>query len=134
MKKFVIFIGIVCILVGARFADNGLLNIRFGGNYTEFFDGGYERVYSQDNRPILNKFDGYTRLDIVGGVNEAKLGLDDLNAKTLWQEEFDNIIVIYAYTKDINKYEYVHGKKVNVMVAVNNNAVSFGCPLLKGSY
>lgn len=132
-KKLCIFIGIFALLAGLRLCDNGLLGIEQEGRFTVFTHGA-EAVYEIENRPVLDRFNGYTRLDTYGGTDRALQGLKDIGAKILWTENAEGIIIIYAYSPYINKYEIVHGKKVNVMTALNDGHIAYGCPLLKGSY
>ncbi len=133
MKKFILFIGIALLFSGFRLWDNGLLSISADGTFTVYDRGGIETVY--DKKPILDRFGAYTRLDVSGGIAEAEKGLKELGAKVLWEERLDDVTIIYAYAPTVRKYEKVAGKRVNVMVAVRGEErVSFGMPLLKGSY
>lgn len=132
MKKFVLFIGLVLLFSGMRLYDNGLLSVSADGKYTVYGKNGAETVY--EKKPILDRFDAYTRLDIAGGRAEAEKGLKELNAKILWEERIGNITILYAYAPTINRSETVKDRRVNVMVAVTDAGVAFGSPLLKGSY
>lgn len=134
IKKFVCLLGIAALLLGAGFSDNGLLSVEADGVFTVFGKNGAVTVYSRQNRPALDRFGCYTRLDISGGMAEAEKGIKDLTAEILWTETVGDITVIYAYSPLIRKFETVRNKRVNVMAAVRDGNVSFGCPLLKGSY
>lgn len=132
MKKFIFFLGLCLLFAGIRLSDNGLLSISSDGKFTVYGAGGAETVY--ESKPLLDRFDGYTRLDVCGGRETADKSLRELGAKLLWEEEVDGVTVLYAYSPLIRKYETVHGERVNIMAAVKNDSVALGCPLLKGSY
>lgn len=132
MKKFVLFLGLVMLLCGIRLSDNGLLSVSADGVFTVYGEGGEVTVYKE--KPVLDRFGGYTRLDISGDMAEAERGLRELGAKILWEEQVGDITVLYAYAPTVNKFETVKGRRVNVMVAVRGGSVAFGMPLLKGSY
>lgn len=132
MKKFVLFLGFVLLFSGLRLYDNGLLSVSADGVYTVYGAGGAETVY--EKKPLFDRFNAYTRLDIAGGRAEAEKGLKELGATVLWEERVDGVTVLYAYAPTVNIFETVKGRRINVMVAVNGSGVAFGMPLLKGSY
>lgn len=134
LKKFLIFLGAALIFFGFGLLSNGLLVINQDGVYTEFKEGGGVCVYENNEKPLLDRTNGYTRLDVDGGETEANRGVKDLSAKILWSEKVGDITIMYCYSPFLPKYETVHDKKVNVMVAISGGKVSFGYPLLKGSY
>ena len=132
MKKFILFLGLCLLFAGIRLSDNGLLSVNADGKFTVYGAGGVETTYEQ--KPLLDRFSGYTRLDICGDRETAYECLLSLGATLLWEETVDEIVVIYAYSPFIRKYETVKGQRVNIMAAVSDKTVALGCPLLKGSY
>jgi hypothetical protein len=124
------------LLAGLRLYDNGLLSLGLPGEFGVCHKGGAVTKYPEAERPTLDRFFGYTRLDTLGGEAELARGLKDLCARELWREQIDALTVVYAYSPYIQKFKTVLGRRVNVMAAYSSasDRLSFGCPLLVGSY
>ena len=59
---------------------------------------------------------------------------NDLNADELFSEKVGEIVVYYAFSPQIKYREKVQGETVNLQVAVSENYVKVGSPLIYGSF
>lgn len=135
MKKFLIFLGIVCLIAGVSLFSNSLLRIDREGTFSVFDQFDNVRVYEE--RPILYRYQNpnyFTRFDTIGSIQDAQEILRYLGARELFREYVNDIIIIYAHSPLITKYQRVHRRRVNVMIAIRNDRISVGSPLLKGSF
>ena len=94
------------------------------------YDNGKQTVYtaSQIAPPTRGK---YVRVDMTGDVDSV---LKTLSARELFRESCDGVTVVYTFTTRLSAYETVHGRRVNLMIAVRGDRLAVGSPLLKGSY
>lgn len=134
MKKLIVFFGIVAMLLGLRFFDNGVLSVNQSGKFTVYGENGAETVYCEEERPLLYRLNEYNRLDVSGDYETAMSGLKDLSAKLIRTENVEELIILYAYSPYINNYVSVFSEKVNVMIAIGSGKVVYGSPLIKGSF
>jgi len=105
------------------------------GTFSVFDEFDNVRIY--DERPIFYRYQTpnyFTRFDTYGNISDIDGILRNLGARELFREQVNNIIIIYAKTPLITKYERVHSQKVNIMIALRDNRISVGSPLLKGSF
>lgn len=56
------------------------------------------------------------------------------NAAILFIEDLDGITCYYGYSEDVKFNALVDGKKVNLQVAVAENSVTVGSPIIFGSF
>ncbi|MCL2375154.1 MAG: hypothetical protein FWC82_01315 [Firmicutes bacterium] len=115
MKLFSICLLTVCLVFFLYPRPVGVDNIRFEGEVTHFQNGA-------------------VRLSFEGGKEEMLQGLEDLYAAVLWKENFGDLIIFYAYSSRIRDFHMVLDRRINVMVALRDGKVSFGIPLLGGSF
>lgn len=52
----------------------------------------------------------------------------------IWQEVFDGVTVIYAYSPLIKSGIRLNGRLVNIQIAIRQDALFVGSPILLGSY
>lgn len=60
--------------------------------------------------------------------------LKDLNAEIVMIESVENYDCYYAYSPDIKRSKIVYDKTVNLHIAIGNNSVKVGSPLIYGSF
>ena len=131
-KRIVVFIAVALILVGIRFADNGLCGFIREGSYTVYDK--YDRCVTFAEVPVLNVRGVYERVDLTGTSADAEALLNRMNAKILKKEKVEDITVIYAYSPVLSSSALFSRGKVNVMSALSKGRMAVGSPLLKGSY
>ena len=127
MRRFIALFGVMLLVIGIRLYNNGLLVCGYDG---ELLIGEYDVM--QIEKPLL--IDGAHRLDIAGDEQVAICAIRNLDATVLFTEMVDDIMIYYAYSPRLDDTVTVKGQDVNLMVAVSNNVVSLGTPLLSGSY
>jgi len=135
MKKFFIFLGISCLIAGVSLFGNSLLMINKDGTFSVFDRYDNVKIYSE--LPLLYRYqheEYFTRFDTFGNINDTQEILRSLGANELFREQVGDIVIIYAYSPLITKFERVHSHRVNVMIAVREERISVGSPLLKGSF
>lgn len=129
MKKFIVFIACMMMFVSASLYHNGLLG-RFVGGTLTVYD---KNSVSVSDAPTLDKYNGVKRLDL-DGYYDKKTVLDAYDATELWCERFDELIVVYAFSPMMTECVSIKGHKVNLMIALRDDRVAIGTPILKGSY
>lgn len=132
MKRFVCLFVIFSLIFAVKYSQRGLLNIDGIERYYEYKNGTI--IVYEENIPVLSRCTGYTRVLLSGGVNVLGDIMSDLSACVLAQEEVGEIKIYYAYSEIISIYETVFDYKINVMIAITNDVVVVGSPLLVGSY
>lgn len=128
MRKFVVLLGILLLVMGFRLYNNGLLNCGYSGKLSY----GTFDTKEIESSPFL--IDGPHRLDIEGDENTALSVIANLSGRLLWSEKCGEIKIYYAYSPRLCKPIKIHDKEINLMIAVSDNKVSMGTPLLFGSY
>ncbi|MBE5730799.1 MAG: hypothetical protein E7350_02455 [Clostridiales bacterium] len=128
MRRLVALFGVCLLVMGIRLYNNGLLGCGYKG---EISVGEYDPIRIE--APLL--IDGAHRIDIDGAdLAVAEDIVDNLCGKVVHSEKVDGIQIIYAYCLRLGKPVEVFGQKVNLMVAVKEEGVAAGTPLLYGSY
>lgn len=69
-----------------------------------------------------------TREEIVKEI------VQNYNAELLFCEEVNGIISYYAYTRDWSDGIYLYGRKVNLHVAIGEENLAVGAPIIFGGY
>ena len=128
--RFSICIFLFALLVAFRFFCNGLLSF-VAGEYSYFLNND-EQIYLSS--PTFNALCHYERVDFRGGEGEVEKLLEKARAVVKKRERIENIVIIYAYSPLILGSETVNGTKVNLMIALSNDKVVVGSPLIKGSF
>lgn len=71
-------------------------------------------------------------------INADNFDLDSFiksfNARVVFVEELDEVVVYYAFSPEIKYLECVRGECVNLHVAVRKGQVTVGAPLIYGSF
>ena len=117
--------GVALILVGLRFYDAGLARLAPDAVLIIFAKSEYNCEMF-----VPTGADCY-RIDLKGEENADKL----LKASfaVIQFTEMEGRLV-YAYSPRISRSEWVHGKRVNLMIYADGGNVCAGVPILKGSY
>lgn len=114
--------------MGIRLYNNGLLCCGYEG---EISVGEYDPISIE--APLL--IDGAHRIDIVGAdLAVAENIIDNLCGRVVHSEIVDGEQIIYAYCLRLANSIEVFGQRVNLMIAVSDQGVAAGTPLLYGSY
>ena len=50
-----------------------------------------------------------------------------------FEETLENIYFLYAYSPAFSEFTTYNGEKINVQIALTNNKIHFGVPLILGS-
>lgn len=126
MRRFIALFGVMLLVIGIRLYNNGLLNCGYSGVISK---GEFDTEVIA--MPLL--IDGPHRIDVEGDITTALRIIENLDGKLLLSEEVGEVTILYAYSPRLIDPVSVHGKKVNLMIAISDK-VSAGTPLLYGSY
>lgn len=68
--------------------------------------------------------------------NEFNLSefLQDFSAEIVKQENIQDVTCVYAYSKKVKYLQIIDGKKVNLHVAITNDGIYLGSPIIYGSF
>lgn len=69
-----------------------------------------------------------------GDKNDVDDYLKKLNAKEVYREKVQNVLIVYGYSDSIKRFVVVNDNKVNVEIAFDNKKVTVGSPIILGSY
>ena len=83
------------------------------------------------NLPFSDFIGFYKQFDTSYDYNSL---LNKYRAKLVCVEKLDGITNYYYYSNKLPKSESVKNKKVNIQIAISNNAVVVGTPIIYGSY
>ena len=114
-------------------------NIQTQNTQTIQNGNGYIISTNATNAPnILNKLDK-NHIDgesfcIYGTSTDALQILHSLGAVIIKEESFDDFKIIYAHSPKIHNYVLIGNKKINIQIALKNNKITVGTPLILGSY
>lgn len=71
-------------------------------------------------------------------IKNKEFNIDDffssMNAKLLFSEEVDGVKCYYAYSTTIKYLKIVNNQKVNLQVAISNQQIKVGSPIIYGSF
>lgn len=84
-------------------------------------------------KPQLVDIEGES-ICFLGTKNDALNFLGQYNHKVVFSEIVDDIVVIYAYSPQIDNYVFVNNEKVNLQLAFNNGKITVGTPMILGSF
>ena len=126
MKRFCVFVGVVCLMLSAIAARLYFcrLNVFLDGEYTSF-----SRSDEVDNVSI-SKY--YERVDMDG--DRFCEVVEKLKCNIIKKEEVDGITVVYAYSPYLLKSVFLFSRTVNIMIALTDSKTIVGAPLIKGSF
>lgn len=151
MKKLVIFLFIIAITISSiRFSQNkaqifdveGVSEVCFVSN--EKFEGDFEAIScgekffnyctfenAKENAGLINSSDAvqfYTDQESI-----EKL-LSDIKFEQLTKEEVEDIVILYGYTPYYSSSIFLDGKKINVQIALTDEKVVVGFPIILTGY
>jgi len=145
MKKIIIVL-IICLL----FTCNIFIKPK---NFTlkNYFSSGLLHIYTSKpinetsihlaNTYVSTSSKGLSKDDLIGESIylenlEVDSAISKLKAKIKFTEYLDeqNLTLIYAYTKLIEKYEMVNNVKVNLQISTCSEYTVIGWPLIYGSF
>lgn len=69
-----------------------------------------------------------------GNRQDAFDYLSHYNTQIVLTENVDGIFILYAYVPNIYDSIYINSQKVNIELAVKNNVITIGCPIILGDY
>jgi hypothetical protein len=82
-----------------------------------------------------------SRDKILGESISFKGNIDDFNnilvkkhIKIVKKDEFSSILTIYGYIDDYTSFINLDNEKINIQGVLNNGIITFGCPIILGSY
>ncbi|MBR2971233.1 MAG: hypothetical protein IKC48_05525 [Clostridia bacterium] len=128
MRRLVALFGVCLLVIGIRLYNNGLLCCGYEGKISV---GEYDPIRIE--APLL--IDGAHRIDIDGAdFAVAEDIIDNLCGRVVHSEVVDGVQILYAYCLRLGEPIVVFGQRVNLMIAVKDNGVAAGTPLLYGSY
>ena len=65
---------------------------------------------------------------------QVKKILNYLQNKTFRSENIDETHIVYAYDETLNRYIMLDGQKTNIQVAMKNDTITIGYPLIFGDF
>lgn len=72
--------------------------------------------------------------EFYGNKNDVNKILRQLEAKVLKTENFENFCIIYAYSPKICESITQNKQKINLQIAIKNNKIKVGTPLILDSF
>ena len=136
IKKFSVLIASIILMLGL-----------FISNRVPVFDGlGQYEVYlgSYSMTDKIEKVDknGFKFMLGVKGesltidIDEFNLSdfLSKMNAKIIFTEELFDVVCYYGYSPKIKYLESMNGKLINIHIAISQQHVKVGCPIIYGSF
>lgn len=99
--------------------EDKVLGIELGTESTQYTEGHW-KVDSKDEKAIDNIISGLSRLDIIyflGGIQDLSMGLNDMNALELSQQQ--GVYSLFRMVKSIGKNKLIQGLK-QLKVITNN--------------
>jgi hypothetical protein len=106
--------------------------------FTNVIDLGFSYIYECEStnanrvRPLFKNLDGESiRLNAEESIDAI---LKKLDAIVVSQSTIGDLKNIYGYTARNAQYITEKHRKINLQIAVNNNAVTIGFPVILGSY
>ena len=126
MKRFCVFVGVVCLMLSAIAVRLYFcrLNVFLEGEYTAFAKN------DEVAQTSISKY--YERLDIEG--NKFDEVIEKLRCKIIRKEEVEGITIVYAYSPFVLKSVFLFSHSVNIMIAITDSKTIVGAPLIKGSF
>lgn len=73
-------------------------------------------------------------LTIMSGVHSINEVFSFLSFKNLQIEQIDNITCYIGYCKGFSKFIMYENKRINIQIAVRDNMITVGFPIILGSY
>ncbi len=83
------------------------------------------------NCPFIEKTGMYKSFD---GKFNYKPILEKLSASFVMEENLGEIKSFYYYSDSISNFEIIKGKRVNLQIALSNEKIVIGSPIIYGGY
>jgi hypothetical protein len=94
-------------------------------------NGHYLFVYSNDN---FYKDVKFKQGKISGDINRYISIVSALNLRNCCTKKEGGIIATYGFASEFGEFRWVDNKKVNLHIVFSNGEITFGSPLIYGSY
>lgn len=146
MKKLAVFIfaAILCVLA-ITIPSESVLELRGAKSVTfvvdanlaeeenlDFIQSGGDAIINVENEKIKEKYEKYAPKSVIFEFEKQKreyvegfLSLDQTMIQRL-----NGLEIVYGYTSKFDKFEFVGGKKVNVMIVENDEHLLVGFPII----
>lgn len=125
LKRFLAFIAAGLLIVAAKYYPTDIMLGKYGDvTY-------YDRL---DRETFASSAYSFVRADCIGGENAAEAIIKDMRATIVFAEFTEDEKIYYCRSPRLPESVCVRGKKINLTVAVRDDFVAAGSPLLKGSY
>ncbi len=152
MKRFFLFVAFVLIFIALGLSDNSLLhlsnrypdmNVVFYTKHKTSLDSINDGIYNQisckarDAKKIKSMLKDISGMSISfqGGLDDINYILDYFDVKVILQKTNNDILYIYGYSKLIlTPSVLVDNNYINIQLALNNQIVTAGLPIILGSY
>ena len=86
---------------------------------------------SQVNYPFVEKAGIYKSFDVS---YDCRGLIEDLSATLVCKENLKEVTTYYFYSKSLSKCEIIKGQKVNLQIAVSQEKIVIGTPIIYGGY
>ena len=137
MKKLIIFLFLISTLFYTHSFNNSFcIKNYFTGEYTAYSSSSNTKDINLGFCSITNtKTKSTIGESIICQNLELSAAIKTLKATVLKKEYLDcNTVVIYGYSPLINKSVNLNNLKVNIQIAVKDNEIIIGWPLILGSF
>ena len=131
----------VFLAIFSLFSIHRTTNVPTFSNYANTFEISLDNGSFSNGILTVNKSDFALYRGIKGESCEVKKEnfdinafLTDFEAEMVACEKVGDIVCYYAFSPKVKYLEKVNGKKVNLHVAVRDNAVVIGTPIIYGSF
>ncbi len=129
LKKFVVVVAFILIIMVASYSQFNIFKekqVTFSKNYSQgkFFTSNINDLCAR-----------YQSKGFSFKADEENLNfLKELNVKTVYSSQIENVENIYYYTNKIKTYQIINGRKVNVHVAKTTDGITVGIPIIYYGY
>jgi hypothetical protein len=137
LKRLLALAGICLVLIGAKVGRGALFDVNIPeARLTVYMQAGHSITMRYHDVHALSHFEGYyaMRIDSTGGIATAESLLKQLGARRLFEQQLQDITIIYAHAPTLRLRVSTHGHIVNIMIAISRDNVAIGYPVLVGSY
>ena len=98
-------------------------------------NGSKQFVYFKDINSSLKEISPeYMQVEADISANNLAGILKKINAKLVLKEQYETVEVSYYYTSVWKNFRVLGGKKVNLQIAINQNVVTMGYPMIYGAF
>lgn len=99
-------------------------------------DGAIIRCETDRISDVKNRLHGIKgeSMSFAGGHDDILNIINRLRVNVVISENVDGIYSVYGYTRSIENFVTVNGKRVNIQIAFTGGLLTVGTPLILGSY